>query len=307
MTSGFPGLLAKNLNLGNNDVAGGVSGNILCIDCTSMYDYAMPEDKEQAIKEEINCTSNCNVAGNIYGGPIAMPPVLKFPSSLLNLITFSDITNSTTITWSASSSSNNGRCATDGNGVMHCLVRNIKLNNNTLTFFAPTSPYERRIRVYITGGVELKGQATINTYSTSGGPSQPWQLSLFGLEDNNPSIDCATDDGTNSLLTGSTALASGNQKIELSGKNQINAFIYFPKGCFNFNGGQLSKPEVYGAVWVKGYIQNGGGGNGAQYANIEVPPNMGSKLHEQTNLAYGLSIKDYAARGVKSWQLFQAN
>ena len=33
-TTGFPGLLAQSIDMGNNDVIGSRSGNILCTDCT---------------------------------------------------------------------------------------------------------------------------------------------------------------------------------------------------------------------------------------------------------------------------------
>ena len=69
--SGFPGLLASEINLGNNDVKGFISGNVLCTGC----EYADPLNTQPG--EELSLiqanTNNAEVDGNIFIGESPCP------------------------------------------------------------------------------------------------------------------------------------------------------------------------------------------------------------------------------------------
>ena len=63
--SGFPGLLGKTIDMGNNDIWGKVSGNVLCTTCTGTT--------ESEIESEIKLLKKGDIEGNLFAGPIAMP------------------------------------------------------------------------------------------------------------------------------------------------------------------------------------------------------------------------------------------
>jgi hypothetical protein len=133
-SSGFPGLLGSYINLGNNDVLGATSGNVLCTRCTNPNPDG-PPTRAQA-EAAIGALNNSDVDGEIYLGPINLPPVPTFPddesSNPPNLLQFVSspanvndlpvkgngkadstylITASASATTSASSTNNNGYCA----------------------------------------------------------------------------------------------------------------------------------------------------------------------------------------------------
>ena len=116
-SSGFPGLLGSKINLGNNDVKGVTSGNILCTLC----DLAEPDRPPTRAEAEaaVGAQPNSDVDGAIFIGAISMPGVPQFPVDLLGFVTRGSITNTQTIeasdgpTTSVETSSNGGICATD--------------------------------------------------------------------------------------------------------------------------------------------------------------------------------------------------
>jgi hypothetical protein len=73
VTSGFPGLLGQQVVLGNNDVFGTLSGNVLCLQCYNGTDYDSLTREEQ--EAYIQMKNNGSVAGQIFLGPIDLPPV----------------------------------------------------------------------------------------------------------------------------------------------------------------------------------------------------------------------------------------
>ena len=79
-TSGFAGVCAKSVDLGNNDVYGAVSGNILCTDCV------FPEGSDESLEDAralINASNNAVVSGDIFIGGEPCPDIYEFPNDLL--------------------------------------------------------------------------------------------------------------------------------------------------------------------------------------------------------------------------------
>ena len=63
-SSGFPGLLAKEIELNNNDVEGETSGNVLCTDCRT----------DVSPREAIGAKRKGIVDGNIYTALLILSP-----------------------------------------------------------------------------------------------------------------------------------------------------------------------------------------------------------------------------------------
>ena len=94
--SGFPGLLAETISMGQNDVIGSTSANILCTSCpTPTYEDQDKdgdiddEDIQTMNRAEITCTTkNCQVEGSVFLGPITIPNSESFPSPPLSAISY---------------------------------------------------------------------------------------------------------------------------------------------------------------------------------------------------------------------------
>lgn len=298
-SSGFPGLLGWKVNLGNNDVKGLTSGNVLCILCT-LNDPDRPPTQAEA-EAAVNALSNSDVDGKIFIGDITPPPVETFPNDLLSYVTRKPISGKTTITaqasptTSAGGASNNGMCATDNSNppITHCLVSNITLSGQSILSVNTTAG---PVRLYVNGNVTAGGQAGISH------DGEPGRFSLFG----NPiSSDprCSSDP------------YFYNQEVTIAGTSKpskaANVFAYFPCGRMGINGGaqatatctpdgECGGGDVSGALWTK--IWNGSASNQAQ---LVVPANMASQLLEYFGTSYAISVRDYIALGVNSWRGFQ--
>ena len=301
-SSGFPGLLGWNVRLGNNDVKGVTSGNVLCILCTVANPSRTDGTYTQSEAETaVGALANSDVDGKIFIGKISTPDVPTFPSSLRPFVTAKSITNTTmisasnTATTSAGTSNNGGMCATDTSTppITHCLINSIDLQGQkVLTVDTTSGP----VRLYVSGNISASGQAGIS----HGG--EPGKLGLFG----NPiSIDsrCSSDP------------RFSNQSVTLAGTSKptkaAGLFAYFPCASMGINGGaqataqctpdgECGGGDIYGALWTK--IWDGSSSNQAQ---LVVPKDMGSQLLENFGTSFAISIRDYVALGINSWRGFQ--
>ena len=303
-SSGFPGLLGWNMNLGNNDVRGVTSGNVLCILCKVSNPSLSDGTYTKAETElAVNAKSNSNVDGKIFIGEISTPDVLTFPASLRPYVTGKSITSGTTITadstatTSSASANNDGMCATDrGNPpVTHCLINSINLqgsgknDSKLLKINSTAGP----VRLYVSGDITIGGNTGIDH------TGEPGRLGLFG----NPI-------SSNSQCSSSPTFT--NQSVTLAGSSTAaNLFAYFPCATMGINGGggtevtcssngECGGGDVRGALWAKTW--NASASNSAE---LVVPADMGSQLLEYFGTAYAISIRDYVALGVNSWRGFQ--
>ena len=301
-SSGFPGLLGWNVRLGNNDVKGVTSGNVLCILCTVANPSRTDGTYTQGEAETaVGALANSDVDGKIFLGKISTPDVPTFPSSLRPFVTAKSITNTTlisasnTVTSSTSTSNNGGMCATDTSTppITHCLINSIDLQGQkVLTVDTTSGP----VRLYVSGNISASGQAGIS----HGG--EPGKLGLFG---NSISSDsrCSSDP------------TFSNQSVTLAGTSKptkaAGLFAYFPCASMGINGGaqataqctpdgECGGGDVYGALWTK--IWDGSSSNQAQ---LVVPKDMGSQLLENFGTSFAISIRDYVALGINSWRGFQ--
>ena len=282
VTSGFPGLLGQQVVLGNNDVFGTLSGNVLCLQCYSGTDYDSLTREEQ--ESYIQMKNNGYVAGQIFLGPIDLPPVPEPPNNL-SFETPISITSRFTIT----AGTNTGPCRVESRGaeapITHCVLDSIELNSKKEILRVDTTLGD--VRIYIQGDkLVLTGGAAIEHIPPDAPASS---LGLFGR----PS------DPTDSYP---------DQLIRLAGAASSNSlWAYFPDGNMGINGGSKEEAEcdssgectggdINGAVWAK--VWNGSSSNVAQ---LVVPADIGTQLFNKFGPEYALGIRDYVALGVSRW------
>jgi hypothetical protein len=223
--SGFPGLLAEKISLGNNDIFGDVNGNVLCTTCD-------PNQSRTQLAAAMGLQNNGNVDGNLFGGQIAMPPVAQFPSNApINPEANSSAINGA-LTLNAGSD-NGGRCFTDTQSITHCKISSITLKGSeTLTVNTSGSS---RIQLHVDGDITISGNTSL---IHNGSPSA---LAIFGK----PRSTAGT--------------CSQNVTIG-GGGSTINIFVFMPDACLGINGGS-GTPDIQGAVWTREY--NGSNSNNA--------------------------------------------
>ena len=304
-TSGFPGLLGQFINMGNNDIKGKLSGNVLCLQCYSGSQYdSLTEAQKEAL---INAGPQSEIDGQIFAGPIDLPPVPTPPDSLAALYANPpSITASTTIVGGSTKASEllNGACvvmpaaSTTDQPITHCVVNSISLSGNkTLTVNTSGGP----VRIYVTGAeAKFTGQAAITHLPATASAAS---LGLFGRP----------IDPTN-LFTDQNVLLAG-------GATTTRLWAYFPDGNVGINGGskesavcdasgECTGGDINGAIWAKTW---GGakcegclntGGSSSTVAQLVVPADMGTELFNSFGPQYALGIRDYVALGVSRWSSF---
>jgi len=329
-SSGFPGLMASYIDLGNNDVKGATSGNILCTKCTNPNPDG-PPTREQA-EAAIGALSKSDVDGQIYLGPITLPPVLTFPDGSSegepNLAQHVDksanvndlptetsssksatylITANLTATTDTTTTNNNGYCATDTSvpPVTHCRINSIILSGKERLKIDTT---DGPVRLYVEGlDANTPGGQVVKVGGSTGiiHEGEPEDLSMFGLPISADPI-CSSSDSSDTIQTVTLSGTSkgGTQKA-------ANMFVYFPCASVGINGGSGAEAEcntdgecgggdIQGAVWAKTW--DGSNSNNAQ---LVVPKSMGSKIFIGLGTQYGISVQDYVALGVNSWASFE--
>ncbi len=289
-SSGFPGLLGWTVSLGNNDVKGVTSGNVLCILCT-LQDPNRPPTQAEA-ETAVGALPNSDVDGKIFIGLISTPDVPTFPTSLRSSVTAQSINGTKTIT---AGNNNGGMCATDTStpAITHCLVSKIDLKGQSILSIDSTAG---PVRLYVSGDVSAGGQAGITHNGEAG------RFGLFG----NPissNASCSSDPN----FTNQTVTLAGTSKPSKA----ANVFAYFPCGSMGINGGaqatayctsdgECGGGDVSGALWTKRW--NGSASNQAQ---LVVPKDMASQLLEYYGTSYAISVRDYVALGINNWRGFQ--
>jgi len=333
-SSGFPGLLASYINLGNNDVKGATSGNILCTKCPNPNSDG-PPTREQA-EAAIGALKNSDVDGQIYLGPINLPPVPTFPDgnpddkgedtpNLLQHVNKAAnvtdlpltttgtkdptylITASSTPTTNTTTANNNGYCATDTSDppVTHCRINSIVLSGKERMEIDTT---EGPVRLYVEGlDANTPGGQVVKVGGATGiiHDGEPEKLAMYGLPINADPI-CSSSNSSDTIQT-----------VTLSGTSQgstqkaANMFVYFPCASVGINGGSGAEADCYndgdcgggdveGAIWAKNWD-----GSNSKNAQLVVPKDMGSKLFLGLGTRFGLSVQDYIALGVNSWASFE--
>jgi hypothetical protein len=304
-TSGFPGLLGQFIDMGNNDIKGKLSGNVLCLQCYSGSNYdSLSEPEKRAL---IKAGPQAEIDGQIFAGPIDLPPVPTPPANLSYLYNNPpSITTDTTITGGSTDPTKllNGACVVVPGSppITHCVVNEISLEDKERLIVDTTnSP----VRIYVSGASAIfKGSAAIQ-HIPANAPAT--ELGLFGRP-----IDPTNQDNPdqNVLLAG--------------GAIATKLWAFFPDGNVGINGGakasaicdangECTGGDIYGAIWAKSW---GGavcdecdelktsGGSSSTVAQLVVPGDMGTQLFNSFGPQYALGIRDYVAVGVSRWSSF---
>ena len=192
----------------------------------------------------------------------------------------------------------NGQCAEDGDGITHCVVEKLLLDNNELRVNSVAGP----VRIYFTGtGEVFKSTGNGGIRHTQGADAPSTNLGLFG----NPL------DPTNS---------TPDQQFTLRGAaDSNNLWAYLPDGNLGIAGGaqdnancevlsdgslgECTGGDIYGAVWAKSWGETNGASSGTG-VQIVVPPDMGQQLYNDFGTDYAIGLRDYAALGVSKWSSF---
>lgn len=291
--SGFPGLLADTVNMGNNDITGAVNANIMCLTC--------PPGQKSELVDDVNLSNQGVVEGNIFGGPIALPQPPKFePPAGSGPFTRANIENTSTF---VAGQSNGGSCFTDSRGVTHCLINRIELGGGrkSLCIFSQPGTYTNActgssvtVPESANGGVRFyfdqtdaqawapqsKPVITVSGTASILHTGAPENLGFFGLSRSTSSVP--------------------SQTVTLQGGAQaVGMFLFFPDGRVGIYGG-ASTPDIIGAIWARAY-----GGSNSNRVELAVPPNMGSLLWNTYGTEFGLGVREFAAVGTTAWRTFQ--
>jgi len=285
-STGFPGLMGNTITLGNNDVLGKISGNILCVGCAS--------------KTEVTQGPNSVVNGNIFASDISLPDM---PSAPAGLSPSNAISQPGTY---ASGSTHGGKCYVETSKsppITHCILGEINLQgNNQLVFDSTNGPMQLYLQCNPSGftwcsgpNITLGGQGGIRhckNGSCTSSTIDPTELALFGNPvRQNPSYP-----------TTPLSQTPCSQTVRLGGGSQATVmFGYLPDACGGINGGSAN-PDVLGALWFKTFGPVGSNSNSAELA---VPDDMGALVFTRFGTGYALSIRDFVAIGINNWASFQ--
>ena len=324
--SSVPGLLAKTMNLGGNDVLG-LGADVYCTECDTTGTNA------SALGQE---SGNSQVHGEIFRGEIQMPPVPQFPAHLIHAVEEGAIVTTTqNVTIQAETTANTSfdiycdsgaqcsnppqimrdtgarkpMCVSDSQSppVSHCLISSITGNGDiTINTNGGTNP----VRLYISGDIVSNGTGNI---TSDGGPTD---VALFSTDNT-----CG-----NSVSKG---IPTFNRSWDISGASSLSAFIYAPCAKVGINGGAqtpscTSSPgalaptnpnftplsggrvdcdsgDINGAVWAS--VWDGSNSNNAE---ITVPANMATLLVQAFGEEFNIGANDFVGVGIKDWASFRA-
>ena len=272
--SGFPGLMAGNINLGGNDVKGSISGNVLCTKC----EYANPlEPQDGEERELVDAGNNSEIDGEIFIGEIAAPDVWPIPVEIRKKITqVTDLensgqtqvirslqeninkesgTNSYKITAMPAPQSgetgisHGGMCATDtgrssaskGEPITYCLMTSAVLSNTEqLEVDTTNGP----VKLYVTENVDVGGQRSIKQTRSDGEETTAFRLGLYGLNE----AECSMIREDNTDFQQHVKLAGVSKtKKKKNGTGEepkaANIFVHFPCGKVGIHGGAQNEAE----------------------------------------------------------------
>ena len=309
----FPGLLGRNVNLGNNDVIGandsGVGvANIYCTGCSHINQI---QRKPQSV-----------VDGKLLAGNLQLPPVPIFPEHLRSSVsagtiepigqekvaiappdaayTSFDPICTDCIDRSIIRTGDRPMCVTDGDKISHCLINEINLRGQE-NLLIDTKDGAQPVRIYLQGDLTASNQSDI---VNNGAPTD---LAIFSTRTNCPIIS--------------------NQQFTLSDRTTTRAFIFAPCATVGIKGGAtdaICQPsngraaisfdnrtknepplpcqegDFEGAIWVGAW--NGEEGNNAE---ITVPSDMADKLINAFGNEFSIGASDFVGIGVTDWRSYQ--
>ena len=315
--SDFPGLLARWMTLGGNDVVGGTASNVYCTGCDT--------------QTQIGQAKNSQIDGSIHIGELPLPPVPTFPPHLLPFVSAGSLIPSKKqpIEIDPPSQANtafdpsgyvrrkgsNPMCITDSDLTTHCLVDSINIQAGSITVNTkgPTAKSAKRpVRLYLENDLEIGGNGELKNTGHSA------DLAILSQQ------------------TSCTVKQVGKQRIELHGNSSAKAFIYAPCATVGIRGGgqgatpplcngqkykgnvtTLTSPrtckrgDIEGAVWAGIWHKNSASKKGASVgsnsnvAEITVPDDMSDQLKGNFGNEFVIGANDFIAVGIRDWRSFR--
>ncbi len=286
----FPGLLAEDIDLGNNDVLGSVAGNVLC---TRLANCPIPSNQcvngqptLDGLRAAVGALNNSIIQGTIAVGSVNLPAVPTAPPAA-TVVAGVTVTPGSYNLGALSNGSAVKNFPRTGdipyNGAYHYVISSISLSgnaSNSLTFDT-AKPYTSGgttifppVYLYVTGDVSLGGNNGIRNICTA--VSSPASNSAVCGSTSNMGVPDGTGTPDRLRLYGLADDGDGSydQQITINGGSTAGSmFIYAPDALVGINGGSNS-PDIYGAVWAKNW--NGSSSNNAE---ITVPDNMAAALN----------------------------
>jgi len=284
----FPGLLATDINLGNNDVYGTVAGNVVC---TNTANCPVPaaqcdengEPTQAGLLSAVGANNNATVEGQIFISDLELPPLPTAPADgSAGTYNLGNINGPITLPRMSGTAD-----VPDENGVYHYKVSSITVNGNDATKLrintaTPTTDEDdssdTKVILYVSGNITFSGQAWLQHNDESNNSSEndgsPGKLRIYGnpLDPNNTATD-----QTFSFNGGAAA---------------SNLFVYAPDATMGVDGGS-GTGDITGAVWVKTW-----NGSSSNNADVVVPDNMEELLGEDFNVG----VKKSRTGSVTQWQ-----
>ena len=289
---GFPVLMARECNLGNNDIRGD-EGLVLCaLDTDNIPNNCDPDEDTSLAdytKADKICVlgggNNTTVDGDISIGLPNFEGHLTLPSSL-DSVTAARINRNNGKTTISESNLLGGACIIETDvtlqtDVIHCKIDRITLRSSG-KLEVDTDNYP--VRLYVSGDITLSGNNSKIYQKDSDQPAT--RLAIFGNEID-PNVP--------------------NQSVTLSGKSQIdNAWLFFPDGTVGINGGANNPScaggvctggDIHGPVWAD--IFNGSNSNKAE---ITVPEDLADN-EDYPGIKSG--TPSFVGAGVLSFKMFK--
>lgn len=253
----FPGLMAQDIVLGNNDVLGAIAGNVLCTNSSNCVvppgECVNGQPTDDGLRTAVGALNNGEVEGQIYINNVVWPTLPTMPSDAIS------VTIDGTETFPRKDTSGNITDTLGADGAYHYDVSEINLNGSEKVTIDTT---DAPVYFHVSGDIDMGGNTTLNHVCTGtanncgtygSGLGSPDRFQIYGLADDG---DAFTD-----------------QDFTLNGgSTSTNVFIHAPDARMGINGGS-SSPDIFGAVWVREW--NGSSSNNAE---IVVPNEMKSLL-----------------------------
>lgn len=333
----FPGLMAQDITLGNNDVLGAISGNVLCTNSTNC---AVPKDQcvngqptQNGLRAAIGAKPNGEVEGEIYIGEVVWPILPKMPSDAIPVtidgVTLSNVPvtiDSVAKTKKKGKANKKGRADKKGKankkGRTDKKGRADKKGSSNSEFQFPRrgdTPSADGAYHYDVSAIELKGNDDPIEIDTTDAPVYFYVSGDITMSGNatikHICTGTANSCGAYGTDSDGTSLGSPHrfhiygkaddgdatydQEFTLNGgATPTNVFIHAPDARMGINGGR-SNPDIRGAVWVREW--NGSNSNNAE---IVVPNAMQSLL---SGLKIDLTSAYSRTSSATSWTRIEDN
>ena len=305
-----PGLLARTIEIGSDDVIGKNTANIYCTSCAN--------------NDDINRERDSIIQGKIYTGIVKLPDVPEFPAELREFVSL-------------------GNIAIDGQEAVE-----IKSPNAALTAFDPIcngcegtthirpaagkpmciTDKKKHVHCLI-NDINLRGSKNLSIHTDQG--RRPVFIYLRGNLIASPNSHIINQDGNANdlIISGASVGCIGNttQTIRLSGSNSLKAFIFAPCASLQISAppnlqntaecsnrqeqfiefdnqsegdldGECKLGDLDGAAWIGEWISDPLNSSG----ELTVPNNLSEQLVKRLGPSFSVGPTDYVAIGTINWK-----